>query len=281
MSRFLEALRSGRVLLMDGAMGTELQRRGLAGGACYEMCNLERPDEVRDVHRAYIRAGAECLLTHTFQANPLALARHYQEGKLEAILERASQLARAAGPERFVFGDVGPMGGFDEAAFRRVLGGFRNVDAVLLETFSEPGVADAVRWAGETGLPVLLSLTYGPGLRTHSGHEPEWFAERARGWGAAALGVNCGRDIDMAEIMEIVRRYRQATDLPLFARPNAGTPARDNRQWIYPRLPEAMAGRLPELLEAGALLVGGCCGTTPEHIAAFRRIVSAWNAATE
>jgi methionine synthase I (cobalamin-dependent) len=281
MSRFLHALRSGRVLLMDGAMGTELQRRGIADGSCYEMCNLEQPDRVLDVHGAYVRAGAECLLTHTFQANPLALARHRQEAVLGEILERACRLAReAARPERFVLGDVGPPGGFDEAAFRQVLRGFCDVDAVLLETFSEPGVAAAVRWAGETGLPVLLSLTYGPGLLTHSGHEPEWFAARARDWGVAALGVNCGRDIDMAEITEIVRRYRRATDLPLFARPNAGTPTRQGGQWRYPRAPEAMAGRLTELLEAGAVLVGGCCGTTPEHIVAFRKVVDAWNAAT-
>jgi len=273
MSRFLEALR-GRALLMDGAMGTQLQRRGLAEGACYEMCNLEHPDWVDAIHRAYVRAGAECLLTHTFQANPRALARHGQEGMLEAILEQACRLAReAAGPGRFVLADVGPLEVCDETAFRRVLGGFRDVDAVLLETFSSPEVGEAARWAGESGLPVLVSLTYGPGLLTHSGHSPEWFAERAAGWGAAALGVNCGRDIDMAEISEIVRRYRRATELPLFARPNAGTPIRQEGRWVYPRSPEAMAGRLAELLAAGTVLVGGCCGTTPEHIAAFRRVV--------
>src|SRR5947209_2219230 len=111
-----EALRRGRALLLDGAMGTQLQRRGLAEGACYESCNLDHPDWVRDVHRAYVRAGAECLLTHTFQANPFALARHHQEGNLEAILERACRLAReAAGPDRYVLADVGPMAVFDEA----------------------------------------------------------------------------------------------------------------------------------------------------------------------
>jgi 5-methyltetrahydrofolate--homocysteine methyltransferase len=122
-------------------------------------------------------------------------------------------------------------------------------------------------------LPVLLSLTYGPELGTQSGHPPEWFAERAGVWGVAALGVNCGREIDMAAMIAVVRRYRGATNLPLFARPNAGTPARQNGRWIYPHSPEVMAVRLPELLDAGAMLVGGCCGTTPEHIAAFRRVM--------
>jgi methionine synthase I (cobalamin-dependent) len=270
---------------MDGATGTQLQRRGLADGACFELCNLEHPDWVLDIHRAYVWAGAECLLTNTFQANPLALARHRWEGILADIIERGCRLARAAaGPDRFVIGDVGPLFDaaageevFDEALFRRVFGAFADVDALLLETFSSPGAGAAVGRAGESGLPVLVSLTYGPGLQTRSGHTPEWFAERARDWGAAALGVNCGREIDMAETIEIVRRYRRVTDLPLFARPNAGTPVRHEGQWIYPRSPEAMAGRLPELLEAGAVLVGGCCGTTPGHIAAFRPVVDAWN----
>jgi 5-methyltetrahydrofolate--homocysteine methyltransferase len=269
-----EALR--HPLLMDGAMGTQIQRRGLTEGACFERCNLEHPDWVSDVHHAYVRSGAECLLTHTFQANPFALARHGQAPMLEAILERACRLARAAaGPGRFVLADVGPMERFDGDAFRRVLAGFHDVDGVLLETFSSPEAADAARWAGETRLPVLLSLSYGPGLCTHSDHPPEWFAEQAGGWGVAALGVNCGRDIDMAETAEIVRRYRQATDLPLFARPNAGTPVRDGGEWIYTRSPEDMAGRLAEVIEVGATWVGGCCGTTPEHIAAFRTVLDA------
>jgi 5-methyltetrahydrofolate--homocysteine methyltransferase len=96
--------------------------------------------------------------------------------------------------------------------------------------------------------------------------------------GLAALGgVNCGRDVGMGELIEIVRRYRAVTDLPLFARPNAGTPARRGEDWVYPESPAALAERLPELLEAGVALVGGCCGTTPSHIAAFRAVVEAWN----
>jgi methionine synthase I (cobalamin-dependent) len=112
---------------------------------------------------------------------------------------------------------------------------------------------------------------------TSSGHSPEWFANRARDWGLAALGVNCGRDIGMDEVIEIIRRYRRVTDLPLFARPNAGTPVRQGKRWVYPHTPERMAARLSELLEAGVCMVGGCCGTTPEHIAAFKPIIDEWN----
>ena len=132
-----------------------------------------------------------------------------------------------------------------------------------------------------TRWPVLLSLTYLRNARrqltTISGHSPEWFATRAKKWGVAALGVNCGRDIDMDDMIEIIRRYRAVTDLPLFARPNAGTPTKQGDRWIYPHTPEMMAARLPELLEAGVSMVGGCCGTTPEHIAAFRTVIEAWN----
>jgi 5-methyltetrahydrofolate--homocysteine methyltransferase len=134
-------------------------------------------------------------------------------------------------------------------------------------------------------VPVLLSLTYqrhaSGELCTRSKHPPEWFAMQAKPYGVAALGVNCGRDIGMEDVIDIVRRYRQVTDLPLFARPNAGTPAADGERLIYPHTPEQMAARLPELLEAGASMVGGCCGTTPEHIAAFRPIIDEWNAHNE
>jgi 5-methyltetrahydrofolate--homocysteine methyltransferase len=102
-------------------------------------------------------------------------------------------------------------------------------------------------------------------------------AHWANGCGIAALGVNCGKDIGMDEIIEIIRQYRKVTDLPLFARPNAGTPTKKGKRWVYPLTPKEMAARLPELLEAGVCMVGGCCGTTPAHIAAMRPIVDAWN----
>jgi 5-methyltetrahydrofolate--homocysteine methyltransferase len=155
-------------------------------------------------------------------------------------------------------------------------------DAVLLETCSTPRVRyalDALR--SQTPLRLLLSLTYrrGPGgkLVTASGHSPEWFARRARRYGADALGVNCGCDVGMAEAAEVLRRYCRETDLPLFARPNAGTPVRKGKRWVYSLRPREMADRLPELLEAGACMVGGCCGTTPAHVAALRPVVEDWN----
>jgi 5-methyltetrahydrofolate--homocysteine methyltransferase len=290
---FLNALRSGRVLLMDGAMGTELQRAGMGSGACQELWNQTHPEQVRAIHQAYADAGAEVFLTNTFQANPSHLARFGLEDRLEEINRAAVSLARrAVGRSRFVLGDIGPI--LESAArtefadfkvLGQVLASLDGVDGFLFETCSSPRALSAVQYAfhrvADIETLLLLSLTYLPspagGLVTFSGHAPETYARHAERHGVAALGVNCGRDIGMDEILELIRRYRRETDLPLFARPNAGTPARDGERWIYPHAPEAMAARLPELLEAGVNMVGGCCGTTPEHIAAFRPVVDAWN----
>jgi 5-methyltetrahydrofolate--homocysteine methyltransferase len=302
MADLLAAVRSGRTLLMDGAMGTELQRRGLRQGECGEIWNVTHPEHVRAVHQAYADAGAEVLLTNTFQAYRPVLSRHWGEGQhfVDDYIEAAKDIiapfvsdghyALCSGgpivepPDSTEFPDLLEFTRFALAA-RSVKPYTRPaspIGGLLLETCSTPRVRLAVgraRWGG--GVPVLLSLTYLRAARgritTLSGHSPEWFAERARGYGADALGVNCGRDIGMDEVIEIVRRYRAVTDLPLFARPNAGTPTRKGKRSAYPQAPEAMAARLPELLEAGVSMVGGCCGTTPEHIAAFRPVVDRWN----
>jgi methionine synthase I (cobalamin-dependent) len=153
-------------------------------------------------------------------------------------------------------------------------------DAILLETCRTPRARLALRRLRAARVPLLLSVSFDRKQRGRlqaGGRSPEWFARRARAYGAAALGANCGQDIGMGEMIEIIRRYRQETDLPLFARPNAGTPVRKGGRWVYPRTPEAMAERLPELLAAGVSMVGGCCGTTPAHIAAFRPVVEDWN----
>ncbi len=291
MSALLRALESGPVLLMDGAMGTELHRAGLGLDECGALWNLIHPETVLALHRAYRRAGATVLLTNTFQSNPLALARHGLAGQLEEINEAALQLARqAAGPAGFVLADVGPILDLprleefrDRTLLKRVLLSLQGADGFLLETCSSPRALAAVEYALHEvpeieSAPLLLSFAYRrdpsakPGsLTTFSGHTPETFARHAFRHGVAALGVNCGRDVGMAEVAEIIRRYRQETDLPLFARPNAG---------MEPdlRTPAEMAEHLPQLLEAGVRMVGGCCGTTPEHVAAFRPVVERWNA---
>jgi 5-methyltetrahydrofolate--homocysteine methyltransferase len=290
----LEALQSGRVLLMDGAMGTELQRAGIGPEECRELWNQTHPERVRVIHQAYADAGADVLLTNTFQANPSHLAHFGLEDRLEELNRCAVRLARkAAGRSRFVLASIGPIldpSGrtefADPRALGRVLASLDETDGFVLETCSSPRALSAAAYAFHRvpeaqAMPLLLSLTYrrSPSGQpvTISGQTPETYARHAERHGVAALGVNCGRDIGMKEIIEIVGRYRDATDLPLFARPNAGNPRHEGDQWHYPHTPEEMADRLPELLEAGAGMVGGCCGTTPAHIAVFRKVVDAWN----
>jgi 5-methyltetrahydrofolate--homocysteine methyltransferase len=290
----LASLRSGRVLLMDGAMGTELQRAGLQPGACAELWDVTHAGRVRAVHDRYVQAGAEVLLTNTFQANPPQLARFGLADRLEEINRRALWLARrAAGRQRFILADIGPIvephTAVEFADFKvlgRLLSSLEGADGVLLETCSSPRALAAMRYAFHRipeaeDIPLLLSLSYrrdpNGALVSLSGHTPETFARHAEAHGVAALGVNCGRDIGLDEVIEIVRRYRQATELPLFARPNAGTPVQEGSNWHYPLSAETFAARLPELLEAGVCMIGGCCGTTPDHIAACRPVIDSWN----
>ena len=297
MAGFLDALRCGRVLLMDGAIGTELHRAGLTKGECGEIWNVTHPERVRAVHQAYVDAGAEVLLTNTFQAYRPVLSRHLGEGQhfISDYIEAAKDIIEPfVSDNRYALYSGGPIvEPTDSTEYPNLLDFASSalsalsvklythpaspISGILLETCSTPRVRFAVgrvRWGG---VPVLLSLTYLRGAKgritTLSGHAPEWFARRATDWGVAALGVNCGRDIGMDEIIAIVRRYRQETDLPLFARPNAGTPTQRDGRWVYPHSAESMAARLPELIEAGATMIGGCCGTTPKHIAAFRRVI--------
>jgi 5-methyltetrahydrofolate--homocysteine methyltransferase len=280
MTTFLDVLTSSRILLMDGAMGTELQRSGLGPGQCAEAWNLTHPEAVRAIHRAYVQAGAECLLTNTFQANEAALARHGLDDSLTKIIQSALRLAReATGAERFVIGDIGPLEHPCPESAQLLIGAFETADALLLETWSDVAAAELFLRAARSRLgaekPVLVSFTFQRAARhgsffTFKGYPPEACAMVARDNGTAALGVNCGKDVDMEDMAAILRRYRGVTNLPLFARPNAGTPTRDGDGWVYSRQPEDMTAHLPSLLDAGATMVGGCCGTTPQTIAAFR-----------
>jgi 5-methyltetrahydrofolate--homocysteine methyltransferase len=289
MADFLEALRSGRVLLMDGAMGTELQRAGLKPGECGELWNVTHPEKVRAIHQAYADAGAEVLLTNTFQASRAALQRHNAADQCEAICRAAVALAReAAGPGRWVLADVGPSYPDEDSeslpALVHALTAARP-DAFLVETCSDPNRLFRLMkllWSDlRNPFPALVSFTYlrdrENRARTIGGFPPRKMARWVEGYSVAALGVNCGRDIGLPQVLEVVEAYRDNTHRRVFVRPNAGTPKQVDDRWVYPHTPEYMASWLPELLEAGVSMVGGCCGTTPEHIAAFRPVVEEWN----
>jgi methionine synthase I (cobalamin-dependent) len=274
---FAEALRSGQILLMDGAMGTELQRAGIADGECYEACNLARPEIVREIHRSYVAAGARVLVTNTFQANPVALSRHRQEEDLIRIIEAGIMLARSAlTGNGWVFADIGPSSHPEPLAIASILDPCTGVDGILLETFSDPAEAALfirVNASLPKPKPALLSFTFdGATMRTFRDVSPEDCAQAAKAMDVVALGVNCGREMTIEKCAEVLTRYRAVASLPLFARVNAGTP----RNGVYTPSPGDMAACLPSLLKAGAVMVGGCCGTTPEYIAAFRDVLNTY-----
>jgi len=282
MSAFTKILHRGDVLLMDGAMGTQLRSAGLADSDCLEACNLLRPDKVLDVHRSYVTASSEILLTNTFQANSFALARHRQEQNLTAIIQAGVALAGTAlAGKGLVLASIGPLPTTTPEGVKPILDAMIDADGILLETFSDP--MEAAVFAGvnqsETGpkKPFLVSFTYdGKTLRTFKNKTPEKCAFAAQEMGATALGVNCGRALNLSACAQILTRYRAVTSLPLFVRPNGGTPSETK---VYPLSPDEMATNLIELLYAGAIMVGGCCGTTPQHIRAFRKVIDEWNAA--
>lgn len=288
-----------RVLLCDGAMGTELQKYDLEPGGCGEYLNLERPETVLAIHRAYVEAGADCISTNTFGASRLMLSRHGHGNAVEAIASAGVRLAREAlGARRgYVLGDVGPLGGLLEPygeisearahdAFSEQIGALvaAHVDAVLIETqtaLEEIGVAIAA--ARAVGAPLIIgSIAYdvthaGDDLRTMMGVAPEDAARYLCDAGVDVLGLNCGSGVDARWAALAVRRYRAVSGLPTLAQPNAGQPVLENLEAVYKQDPESMASGIDILLEAGASMVGGCCGTTPRHTHLFRKLVDRHN----
>ncbi len=265
MTELVSRLQSGELLLMDGAMGTEMQRRRPAPYFTSSATdNLAEPAFVRTIHADYLGVGAEVLLTNTFLANP----ESFDPGKLETIWQAAIDLARRHPVPHFVLADVGPVRELTDA-FLTMLRSVTNLaDGILLETWSSVTMLREVASRLDTALPLLVSFTFqsSDGLTTFTGDSPETCAQHAKKAGVAAIGVNCGRDIGFDAMLEIVRRYRQECDLPIFARPNAGTPIRGAAGWEYAMTPTQFAAGVEALFKSGVVMAGGCCGTTPEHI---------------
>jgi len=289
-SPLLAALAERR-LLADGAMGTQLQRAGLPPGGCGESWNLDQPERVLEIQRAYVEAGSDCLITNTFGANRIMLERH-GEGRVTEVNSAGVQIARRAFGSRdgFVLGGIGPFGGLlepygempadrVEEAFSEQAGALveAGADAVIIETqtaFEELELALAA--AQQAGAPCLIaSMAFdlmhdGREVRTMMGIAPEAAAEFMARRGVDIAALNCGTGVDMLKAADTVRRYLSACELPVMAQPNAGQPVLENMEVVYKQPPDEMAAGLPELLAAGASIVGGCCGSTPEHIRQLR-----------
>jgi homocysteine S-methyltransferase len=270
------------IVIGDGAMGTQLYNRGVSLDANFEHLNLVRPDLVSGVHADYVEAGAQLIETNSFAANRVRLGAIGLADKVNRINLAAANLARqAAGADILVAGSVGPLvrargdeSELDEALKREIFleqmsaladGG---VDLFQLETFAElKDLELALAVADQVGLPAIAQFALLEGGRTRDGFAAEEAARRLEGAGAVMVGANCGAG--PRELLQVIRRMASATDLPLSAFPNSGFPELVDGRSIYLSTPEYFASRALEMVAAGATLLGGCCGTGPEHIAAL------------
>jgi len=271
--------------LLDGAWGTELQARGLELGAIPDYWNIEHPERVEEIARAYVDAGSDIILTNTFRANAIALAGHADLTRLDEVNRAGVEISkRAAGTRARVFASIGPCGkllmtghvdeGSLRAAFeqqaRALLAG--GADAIVIETMADLGEARfAIEAARGTGLPVVACMVYDAGKQkdhTMMGTKPEQAAEALARAGADVIGANCVNGIE--GYISIAARLASATELPIWIKANAGLPKLEAGEVVYDTTSEEFASHLDELIEAGANFIGGCCGTNPTFIAALR-----------
>ncbi len=271
-------------VLTDGAWGTQLQARGLPPGHPADLWNLTDPDRVTAVAQSSVDAGSRIILTNTFQANRFALRDH--AGDVAAINRAGAEISqRAAGERAKVFGSIGPSnkmlvtGEVDEdelrAAFaeQSVALAEGGADGIVIETMSDLAEAViALAAARETGLPVVACMTFDTGKnkgRTMMGVTPAQAAEGLTDAGADVIGANCGAGVDLAA--PICAALVGATDRPVWIKANAGMPELIDREVVYRMTPAEFAGHVDGLVAAGAGFIGGCCGTTPEFIAALAK----------
>lgn len=276
---------SNGLIISDGAWGTEFQKRGLAIGEPADFWNLSRPADVEAVARSYVHAGSRVILTNTFRANAVALSA-VTARELAEINRRGAEISRrAAGESARVFASLGPTGkvmATGEIEPEAVSAAFRaqgealaagGADALLLETFSDIEEARlAVRATRPLGLPVVVSFAYDSGRnkdRTMMGVTPEAAGKAMAEEGADVVGANCGAGPEA--FITVCRRLKEASGLPVWIKPNAGLPTLEAGKATYSMEPDAFAGYLPALVEAGASFVGGCCGTSPAFIEALVR----------
>jgi methionine synthase I (cobalamin-dependent) len=279
----LEKLMAGGPVVTDGAWGTQLQQRGLQPGECPDAWNLSHADRVEAVARAYVEAGSQVILTNTFGANRFVLQRHNLADRVPEVNRAGVEISRRAASGRAkIFASLGPsgvmlmMGAVKpeelQAAFAEQAQAMADAgaDGIVVETMSDPAEAAlAVAAAHATGLPVVACMVFDSGAnkdRTMMGTTPEQAAEKLTAAGADVVGSNCGQGI--AGFVAICRRLHAATGGPVWIKPNAGLPQVIGGQTVYTQTPQQFADFVPELVAAGARFLGGCCGSSPEFIAA-------------
>jgi 5-methyltetrahydrofolate--homocysteine methyltransferase len=292
MKRIKDEVLSGRLLVSDGAWGTFLHQKGLKPGECPEYWNLTRPEDVLDIAASYIKAGADMIETNSFGGNRFKLKRYGLEDKTRIINEAAARISRqAAGSLKHVLGSIGPSGiilllgdvsreelydAYREQAMALESGG---ADAIIVETMSDLEEAViAVKAAKEnTMCEVLCTMTFekiqGGEYKTIMGVSPADIPLKLQEAGADIIGSNCGNGTKA--MIDITRELRSVThDMPIIIQGNAGMPKYVKGNTIFQETPEETAGFVPDLIDAGANIIGGCCGTTPEHIRLIAEIIS-------
>ncbi len=286
---FIETVKS-KILVGDGAMGTGLMAKGLEAGGCPDLWNVDHRGDVVDLLRAYREAGADLLLTDTFGANRWKLGAFGLDERVDEINSAAAGLAReAAAGEAFVIGDIGPTGRFvaplgtdpredfvevfrEQAAALAGAG----VDAIILETFmSLDELLAALEAAKSTGLVVIASMSYtrdqAGTFHTIMGDDIPGSTARIEAAGADVIAANCGSGPD--DYVDIAKTLCKATSLPVMVEPNAGLPQLVGGKTVFPMGAEEFASYVEGILSTGVRIIGGCCGTTPDHIRAIRRVV--------
>jgi len=277
-------------LVSDGAWGTFLQQKGMQPGECPEEWNLTHPDEVFDIAKSYIDAGADMIETNSFGGTIFKVEKYGLGDKVFELNKAAAEISRKAAGDKFVIGSVGPtgkilmMGDVTEEelydAFKEQVKGLEagGVDAIMIETMTDLDEARlAIQAAKEnTKCEVFCTMTFEKTLqgefRSMMGVSPSEMVNTLIDAGADLIGANCGNGIaDMIGIVEEIRSIN--TEIPVLVHANAGLPHYHDGQTIFPETPEEMSGLVPKIIAAGANIIGGCCGTTPDHICRVREMV--------
>lgn len=284
MGKILNELKSGKVLISDGAWGTFLQGKGLQPGECPEEWNITRPDDVLDIAKSYIDAGSDMVETNSFGGSKYKLANYGLQDKAFELNKAAAEISRKAAKDKYVLGSIGPTGkilmmgevtsvdlyeAFKEQAMALEAGG---ADAIMIETMTDLEEAiQAIKAAKEnTTCEIFCTMTFDKTIqgdfRTMMGVSPTDMVEQIIDAGAELIGANCGNGSkDMIGIVEEIRKINQ--DVPILIHANAGAPMYNDGETVFPESPDEMCTYAQELINAGANIIGGCCGTTPAHIA--------------
>jgi len=276
-------------VVTDGSWGTQMHKRGLKRGQSPDSWNLSHPEQVAEVARQYVDAGSQIILTNTFGASRLSLSNYKLGDKVVEINRAGVQISKeAAGDRARVFASIGPTGRmlvtgettaselqkvFEEQAAAQASAG---ADGIIIETMIDIDEARiAAQAARQTGLPVIVSMVFDSGEdkdRTMMGNSPEEFAAEIQKIGVDGIGANCGQGIEA--FLPICRRLRQATDLPVWIKPNAGLPEVVEDSVVFRTTPAEFARYVPDLIRAGTDFIGGCCGTDQEFVKAVRQVVT-------